>query len=369
MNQRKLETTDYVPILRLKQGELNALQKISDEVREHITPFFELSDVDKDWSSGVPIPKKDMTTHINDKLLQIEKTWGNEDYFYFQIPSYYFQDGGVTAELFSEIDSALLQKLQYIPAVSLSDNEDYWMAMKPIVDQAQSRLAIRVQLDMSDEESAEPSKEDYDRILAYFDANPENVDLVIDLGSIEDGQAYSSYLAMRLLIAVTPYIEKWNNIIIAASSFPESLGSVTKGSSETRERTEWLAWKKLQGTKRVKRFPVYGDYSISNPMASEDIDPRYMKPSASIRYSLREEWLIVRGKSLRTYKFDQFHSLSQVLSTSTYFFGADYSAGDEFIHICATDENSGTGNLTTWREVGNNHHFTLVVEQLASWND
>jgi hypothetical protein len=359
-----LNTKNYVPILRLKQGEMNALSKIDDSVKKKIVPFLEVCDVDKNWNTGKP--KKTISDHIQNRVELVQKCWGENDYFYFHLPAEYFYEEGRSNIDRGSLDILKTQKV--IPVISLTDPEEHWEWAKQVYKKLEKpHFAILAQFSPEDDSTFEPTKEDYIKVFDFFDAKPKDADLIIDLQNIERTTVSTQYLATRLMISETPFLNDWNNLIVTSSSFPAHLGSIDKNSTKKMERIEWLTWLKLyDNKKRVKRTPIFGDYSISNPEIYDDIDPRIMKPSAAIRYTLENDWLILRGQSLKLYKYDQFHKLAEALSSSKYFYGKDYSSGDEFIYLCGNDENSNTGNLTTWREVGNSHHITLVVEQLAN---
>jgi hypothetical protein len=87
--------------------------------------------------------------------------------------------------------------------------------------------------------------------------------------------------------------------------------------------------------------------------------------SASIRYTTPESWLIVKGRNVNQYGFEQYYDLCKQLIGRPEYVGPEFSWGDEFIWKCA-QETAGTGNATTWRKVGVNHHLTLVARQLSN---
>ncbi|MEI7881504.1 MAG: hypothetical protein WCI95_11585 [bacterium] len=45
--------------------------------------------------------------------------------------------------------------------------------------------------------------------------------------------------------------------------------------------------------------------------------------------------------------------------------GPKFSQGDKYIYDCATGT-AGTGNLTTWRKVGTNHHLAALNHTASS---
>jgi hypothetical protein len=113
-------------------------------------------------------------------------------------------------------------------------------------------------------------------------------------------------------------------------------------------------------------MPIFGDYGIAHPAPSE-VDPRIMRPSASIRYTTEEHWIVPKGRNLRAHGFDQFHAVCESLIKRDDYSGRDFSWGDEFIWNCA-HRGSGPGNLTTWRKVGTSHHLAFVVRQISRFD-
>ncbi|MBV9503047.1 MAG: hypothetical protein JO138_27045, partial [Acidobacteriaceae bacterium] len=148
------------------------------------------------------------------------------------------------------------------------------------------------------------------------------------------------------------------------SSFPIDLSDITPGISSL-ARAEWALWSQLR--KDTDSTFWFGDYGISHVDVRE-IDPRLMVASASIGYTAENEWLIFRGRSLREPRYGgyaQYRTLSTQLVNHPSYSGPRFSWGDDYLFKCAHSL-AGTGNLTTWRQVGTNHHITFVVRQLAN---
>jgi hypothetical protein len=165
---------------------------------------------------------------------------------------------------------------------------------------------------------------------------------------------------------MAPQIAAWRQVVFAAASFPEDLSDVDAATVSTLPRREWELWSMLQRSpkKLPRRDLVFGDYGITHPVPRE-LDPRTMRMSASIRYTTRDSWLVIKGRNVRQYGFEQYFDLCGVLVNRPEYSGADFSWGDDYSAKCAERE-SGPGNATTWRKVGTNHHLTLVARQFPS---
>lgn len=194
---------------------------------------------------------------------------------------------------------------------------------------------------------------------------PGDADLVIDLGAIGHGPVQPLVLGITGMLPTTPQLAAWRSLTVAGTGFPQDLSGFSGGQVSATARTEWQVWSALIARSgSLPRIPTFGDYGISHPDLT-DIDPRLMQPSAAVRYTAADEWLIVKGRSLRRHKFTQFHQLSGTLVARPEFSGAGFSWGDTYIQDCA-QQSVGVGNQTTWRKVGTSHHLAYVVRQIAN---
>jgi hypothetical protein len=167
------------------------------------------------------------------------------------------------------------------------------------------------------------------------------------------------------MIQAIPRVSEWRSFIVAATSFPPNLTGLPPSDSSLLDRTEWRLWLDLWRRRReLPRRATFGDYTISHPEPAE-VDYRVMRPSASIRYTTEEDWLVLKGRNLRDNGFGQFYEVCRDLIQRQEYSGARFSWGDTHIYECA-NERTGPGNLTTWRKVGTSHHLVFAARQLAS---
>jgi hypothetical protein len=151
-------------------------------------------------------------------------------------------------------------------------------------------------------------------------------------------------------------------LTLIASSFPRGLSNVKADSTRRLPRGEFNLWQHVVQSNKLARIPSFGDYGIVNP-ADEDFAGKTMKPSAKIRYTIEEDWLIIRGKSLRK-DLNQYHDLSEKLINEKEFLGAGFSWGDDYVSECAR-KIKFSRQLTQWVAVDTNHHLTFVADQIA----
>jgi hypothetical protein len=251
-----------------------------------------------------------------------------------------------------------------VPVVSRASSADYLAACGAY--SAASRTGNCVRLYVEDfEEDIDPDVE-VDRMpTGLGGVGAETVDLVIDLEDLGH-DASRAVLVARSVFSMIPKKDEWRHIILAAASFPEDLSNVDAATTTTLPRYEWDLWKTIQRRPNIlpRRDLIFGDYAISHPIPKE-LDPRTMRMSANIRYTAHENWLVVKGRNVRQYGFEQYFDLCQTLVGRPEYCGRGFSWGDEFIDECAS-RSKGPGNATTWRKVGVNHHITLMVREIAN---
>ena len=194
--------------------------------------------------------------------------------------------------------------------------------------------------------------------------SPSDADLLLDLRALNPADGITLTGNVLTLISRIPLLEQWRSLALAATGFPANLTGLPPAGLSLIARLEWVLWRNVVSRARRLRLPAFADYGIAHVEPSE-VDPRIMRPSASIRYTVDEAWLILKGRNLRDHGYGQFHDVCRHLIQRPEYAGPDFSSGDRYIERCANDR-TGTGNLTTWRRVGTSHHIAFVVSQLAT---
>jgi hypothetical protein len=198
-------------------------------------------------------------------------------------------------------------------------------------------------------------------VLHRVGVSRSEVNLVYDLRGLAEGDTPSAVAAM---LQQLPQLDGWRTFTLAGTSFPQNLMGLPPSECSAIPRNEWQIWRGVcrnLGTRR--RIPTFGDYAIAHPEPAE-VDPRIMRPSASVRYTIDESWLVVKARNLRDHGYVQFHQMCRDLIGRPEYSGPSFSWGDGYIADCAS-RTVGTGNLTTWRKVGTSHHLRYVIDELS----
>jgi hypothetical protein len=349
----------YVPILKGRDGEYGALGTLADKFRQRMTPLVEVPPIPWDFEEECPL--KTIDAHLAKVTQKIARAWGPKELLVDLLwiaEAERMDDGQHPVEFV--FDSGRAQDLALIPVVGLVRTEEYLAACARQVQNDGRGACIRIQReDFAD--FADLGRE-LARVLAAIDLGPAETDLLLDLRALTPDSRRIDANSVIQLIAATPHIRSWRTFTVAATSFPENLTGLPPSDCSFIPRLEWNLWKEiLQG--QPARIPSFGDYGISHPEPSE-VDPRVMRPSASIRYTANGSWLVLKGRNLRDHGYEQFYDVCDDLIGRDEYNGRDFSWGDGYIDDCA-NRIVGTGNLTTWRKVGTSHHLTFVLRDLA----
>jgi hypothetical protein len=360
---------NYVPVLRWKKAERDALATLDVKIRENITPLFELI---------MPAPKRDkgdynkilsdskvvLQNNLPSTIEELNKCCPMDSTAFVDV---HLIDGELRAVTLKQIldDSLASSHATLIPVTHIipvvSTNADM-STRKVAVDYATSSdngLCIRIDRYSLDDEDLNQVISDF---VAQNKLDTSKTDLLIDLGVVSESDNVNNVSAQLTRL---PSLGSWRTLILSGGAFPKDLSEFEKHSHNQVIRHDWRIWSELRNT-NLPRIPFYSDYAIQHPIFYGQIPGT--NTSASVRYADDHLWEISRGEGLRNKDgagHQQYPALAQLIIDQSYFKGADFSAGDKYIAERAAD-NTKTGNPTTWLKAGLNHHLTLTAKQLST---
>jgi len=352
----------YVPILKGREGEYGALKQVTDRSRDRITPLIEIPPIPWDFVNGSP--SKSIDDHLKKVCKNILGAWGGERSLFLDtlwLPADVRMTDGRHPLSFL-LDHGYSMGLKLIPVTGLLRGDKHVTSCRKAHTANGAGVCIRIQREDFTEFSDLPNA--LDALLRSVAVPIRQADLVLDLRAITDGEIDEDEVAA--LVRSIPSLNQWRTFTLAATSFPTNLVGLPASDCSRVQRLEWKLWKMVQRKLPSSiRKPAFGDYAISHPEPSE-VDPRIMKPSASVRYTYRTYWLVMKARNLRDHGYAQFHGLCSELMKRVEYSGTGFSWGDEYIGECGR-QRRGPGNLTTWRKVGTSHHLAFVLDQLSSY--
>jgi hypothetical protein len=285
----------YVPILKGKQGELDALENTAKKVIAKFTPLLEIPPIPPTYVQGEdePVPAKSIGAHVVFVAEKFAKALSNYPCVF--VDGYYIEIEDELDDGTSPIDAVFgnlrASKVAFIPTIGMDRVEDYGDSVKSAIETDGRGCCLR--LVESDLEGIVELPPQIDSLLKFLGVGPQEVDLVVDFGPRAPSKS-----ALPFQIDALPLVKEWRTLTVAASSFPVDMSGVAQNSVEEIERAEWLAWLSLRNRRKTsQRMPTYGDYAINHPVLSE-VDPRIMSMSPNIRYTDSTNFVIAKGQAI-----------------------------------------------------------------------
>lgn len=353
----------YVPILKWKQGEYQALFRLAAKVKDNITPLIEIPPID--WDHDTRSEAKTIDEHLVNFAPRFASKFNNRPAFIdlcFIDPAVRMKDD--EHPLTALFETVREEDQTAIPVTGLDRDEDYQEAVRLVHDQDNQGVCLRISIWDIDESGF---RQNIKELLEELEVTPYEVNLIIDLGSPNFRPIKIFTKAVIDWIQCIPHLTQWRTFTITSTAFPARPAS-SKYPTRKVARSEWALYQRLvDNSAQLPRIPTFGDYSVAHPepFDTKAVDMRKIHARAKIRYTIDDAWLIITGKSVRIHTFDQYTFMCKTIGKSGHFPGPDFSKGDKYIDDCTVG--GSTGNLTTWVWVDNNHHITKVVNDLANF--
>jgi hypothetical protein len=364
-----LDHSYYVPILKGKEAEYGALKELKSKLKDKITPLWEVPTIPFDFQNDRPA--KTIDEHLEKIEERILGAWMFNRPTFIDFINIYederMENGGNPIDYVFE--QARLKQLLLVPVSGFNRGEIYQEAVRKAHQTDKLGVCLRINNeDFEDLAGGSPDKDkQISELLNFWGVKPNETDIILDFGAITDIQSSSVLITAIALISSLVFVNEWRSLTFAATAFPKDLRDISADSIARLTRTEWQVWKTLLNrSDKLRRIPNFGDYGINYPIHSE-IDPRTVKMSAGLRYTSDDEWLVFKGRNVIKYGHDQFNRFCADLIKMKEYKGKTFSWGDKEIDYFAHTA-INTGGATTWRKIGFNHHFAMVVDQLATLN-
>jgi len=340
----------YVPIVRWKAGERIALRELYDDDKAALTPLIEIPDENIQKALNKKIS---LTEFANQVHVQILECWGRRPAF--------LDLSNLTARVDSNQRIAFTQHFhKQANALGLALVPVTGCAFVASLRGGTTGLGSDMCLRLNREEvQSEELARHISAWISSHESDPSKVHLILDLRTID--QKDRGYLGSYSNV---PLLDEWKTVTIVGGSFPLDLQDLSVG-EHLLPRIEWHHWKQMVNT-RLLRVPTFGDYATLHPLLKPNIPG--MNPSASIRYTSDDVWVVMRGEGLRNEGgagHAQYPANAQLLMDRPEFCGRDFSFGDTYIYERPFNRDK-PGTPTTWVTAGVNHHMTFVVRQIAS---
>lgn len=354
----------YLPILKFRQGEYQAVMRLETNIKESIFPLFVIPPVEYDFEKQEM--KKSADEHASQIPSRLLSKWGNQKAA-IDIDSSLHTQHMDSGELVYDFlfDTLLDNDTFLLPVIRPEYSSEYWDAAIEYSYNNSCGVVFRIQF----EDLANPDVTD--RILNEINDNEidlGSVEIVIDYGNEADYDPLEDIREITsLLIKNIPNHSEFNSIYLAGTTL--KLTSVSSRTSVNQSRDDWEFYKEFYNHESDDIPNIgFADFGIESPAFMPSVDMRKLKPAARVIYSNENGWNIVKGGAFRDDP-SQMHALCKsFIEDSGQFIDESFSAGDKKIYDCAY-ERCSNGNMTTWKEAATSHHIAFVVHQLANFHD
>lgn len=354
----------YVPILRAKDGEFDALRHMSDRVGRFVTPLLEI----QKQSTRTSAKPKSLQDYLSDVASKLAEAHQDRplfvDMFAFG-PADRVESGEHVYTYFCGELRSHGMNFHAVVGMDRWPNREYRAAIGHALEMNGGKALLRLETeDLEDMSDAEMFDEMLGDVLDECSLVAQSLPVLIDLGDVRgrpivdllpDVSAALEFLRARGFVQV----------VIAGSSIPTSISEAVKkqNSATFLQRGEMILWKTLLPSTQGVRL-VFGDYGVRSPRSTDAISPH---TNGKIRYTVANEFLIVRGHSMRVYpNGGQMWGLADYIVTSPQYAREGFSWGDEMIKRCS--EHKIKGNSTQWIAFDTSHHLATVVAEIYEYS-
>ena len=337
----------YVPILKGKTGEYEALKSLDQWTRERLVPL-----VVPSATSDDPQPVRDLASTLRSMPLG----WGRQG------PIILDGEQMPTVGQFADCLTAASQLgWLTIPSTRLTDVKAYHEVVRTT---ALAGAGLLLRLGRHELDPAE-LRGQLTEFMKVAGVDPTMIDLVIDLRDVDFMKLGATNLAVLNVLRSLPWANEWRHLVLAATGAPASMKEF--GSNEISEmpRNEAILFEAIARAGDLPRMPTYSDYVIAHPDPVEVQSGPAINMAASLRYSTEDKVLIVKGTRVRDNGSAFFPDLLRQLVARPEFSGQGFSRGDGWI-ADAAKRNVGPGNAQKWREAGTSHHLTMITRLFAT---
>jgi hypothetical protein len=349
----------YVPILKGKKGEFDALRTLSPAARARLTPVIDVPPVRTNYRLNAP--ETTLEKHLARLVAKyLTPSWERSRGIFVDVSVCAAPDACIDGvhPLTYLLSLTRAQQLRVVPALSITVDAALRKAAALAI--AQDGLGVCVRINREDCLPSRPLDSNLLELVKKLGGEVRATDLILDIRDCHEDELQRCVADVKASLLRIPRPREWRTLTFAGGAFPASLPN-PPNSVEMLPRVEMTIWRALLRSARdLPRIPSFGDYGVAHPDHNE-VDPRTMRMSPNIRYATDDEWIAAKGS---TAKGVTVPDLCKKLVRRREYRRASFSWGDDFIATRAKGE-GGPGNATTWRQVGTSHHITLAGEQAS----
>jgi len=250
---RKIGPATYVPSLRWRMGEYQALSRLSGEAKARVVPFVVVPEIEFDFEEWAP--KKSVQEHVEPFPKRFQQKWGNRPAWIDVHPKIHtdLMDNRKLpiAHVFDELR---VSDNNAVPVISLDGTPALNAAVAAIVWQDNRGVGIRARI----EHIMKPGcKGTIEALMKAVGVDYAQTDLILDLGA-PNYEPYAEF-ADALIAAMSGFgdLSVFRSYIVMGSAYPQTVGLNKPGGNLPRH--DWLFYQTLIARlDKGARIPNYG---------------------------------------------------------------------------------------------------------------
>jgi len=341
----------YVPILKGKRREFDALAELADSTRGNLYPLVEVL---------AGSEEQEVERAVEKAVHYLSTSWFKEPVLLDVSaldPAWRRQ--GQTVLGFA-MDLAKVDLTSPVAVVRLSDSEEMY---SDAARTSKGGVGAAVRL-VSEDLDLEPDElnEELARVLAALTLDADETDLIIDVGAIGGDFAVSGGARLiKSLLRDLEHFDEYRSVTVAAGAFPPDMSDVAAWTVGEHPRDDAALYNRIR-SRPLSRMVDFGDYGIAHPQLTTAAP---FAPAPQLRYTVADRWLTLRGRLNDPRGNLQFFDICAAMASRPEFVGAALGNADRRIAEGRLGGH-GPGNATTWRTIGTQHHIDLVVSRLTN---
>jgi len=343
-------STVYVPVLKLRSSEMKALQFLDINVKENIMPVIQiLSDKLQDRKGD----------YLTGKLKELIGAFSESNMSFYADFEFVSNREMFLIEEFLKL--VTLHNIKFIPVLSFIKSLPIY---RSLIKEKYLQNGICLKFDENRIRNLEIKdfliyfNETVNNCKGFFQLNESQIDIHLCL---EELKANESTQLTKRIVEILSNIDNgsdFRRIFVSVGSFPKDLSEILVDTERVLYRHEWDFWKSLQFLQNKYNL-IYSDYGNIHPIYDPDQNGHI--GSCSIKYTMEEDYLILRGTKPNKHPeaSGQYRTKSLALVNNKIYDGPGFSWGDYKI-LQVAQQTESTGNASKWVQYTLNHHISKI---------
>ncbi len=327
----------YVPLLRSKIGEAEALARLDNQAQNRLLPVFHV----------VERPPATFATRM-------VNSWSGRP---MALDGQYSLASTGSYRTYVNVFDALGQGgVNVIPSIECDSSANHVAVVMPLVGRFASGLVVKANL------AQVPNVGDWVSAQGW---NRQDVDLLVFVGEVSTAApSQIAQLVNQILLSPPFQPTNWRSITLALSAAPLHLGGYPVGRTDV-QRTDWQTW---QAAAPTLPFQLdYADYAQLHPSLVDPPGIAMSRAPVSVRYTTYDHWILLKG--VRTsgpngvQMGTQYIGHANSLINDPHFGGVPGCWGDAQIQQ-VMNRTITSGNRSKWAGYLMNRHLSHVAHFL-----